>query len=344
MSEINTKVNIIRNSNIELLRVISIVMIVVMHVYGQYQTVDDGFVYHSSMLCNAICNTGVSIFVLISGYYGVKSNLRKWISLYNVTTFYGILFLIACFIRPHYAIDTTLILKCIFPVFCNKYWFITSYLLLMALSKYIDRMLNTLSRKEYKTLILVLTLFVIISPTLFRFEIFNDSGKGFMNMLTMYIIGRYIAKYGFIQLIHKYSMLLVPLLICLIWLGNEVMDRYTGNWWYFCRDNSVFIVVLAICIFYLFVSTTDRHDEAINRFAKYVFPIYLVHGIFLENLCLYLQSTSVWYILQIIVSVVISILLSIIVENFRRFVLGGAFLHLNEMENRYVMRLCQKIN
>lgn len=329
-----------RNSNIEFLRIISILMIVIMHVYGQYQTVDDALVYHSSMFCNAICNTGVSLFVLISGYYGIKSNLKKWLSLYNVTTFYGIIFLIACLIRPNDVVNATLIVKCIFPVFFNKYWFITSYLLLMALSNYIEKMLNALSREEHKTLILVLTLFVIISPTLFIFEIFNDSGKGFMNMLTMYIIGRYVARYDFPQLIHKYSKLLVPLMTFVIWMGNELIDRYTGNRGHLCRDNNVLIVISAVCIFYLFISTADRHNETINKFAKYVFPIYLVHGIFIEDVSIYLQTTGIPYILQIFASIVILTLLSITVEAIRKLVLDWAFSRVAEIESKCIERLC----
>lgn len=326
-----------RNSNIEFLRIICIIMIIVMHVYGQYHTVDDSIVYHSSIFFNAICNTGVSIFVLISGYYGININLGKWLSLYNVTTFYGIIFLITCIIRPHYVVDATLVAKCIFPVFCNKYWFITSYLLLMALSKYIERMLNTLNRKEYKILIVLLAIFMIFSPTFLGVEIFNDSGKGFMNMLTMYVIGRYIAKFGFPRFISNYSKFLVPLLTFIVWAGNEMIDKYTGNRWYFCRDNNFLIVILAICIFYLFISAIYRHNETINKLAKYVFPIYLIHGIFLENVSIYLQNTNISYMLQIFAAICICTLLSIIVEFFRKLFLGGAFSYIELKETELIM-------
>lgn len=68
----------IRNSNHELLRLIAMYMIVFIHANmylgsfctGEVRTLFNGVV-------NGICNIGVSCFILISGYYGVKFNIRK---------------------------------------------------------------------------------------------------------------------------------------------------------------------------------------------------------------------------------------------------------------------------
>ena len=331
-----------RNSNIEFLRIVCIIMIIVMHTYGQYRTVDDNVVYHTSMLCNAICNTGVSIFVLISGYYGLHANLRKWISLYSITIFYSLFFLLSCVIRPHYVVDITLVAKGLFPVFCNRYWFVTSYLLLMALADYIQRLLDILSRKELLGLVVILSLFTIVSPTLFVLEIFNDSGKGFMNMLTVYIIGRYIRRYGFPGLIRKYGNIMIPMLTIVIWLFNETVNRYNGINSLFCRDNNLLIVILAISIFYSFISALPRQSHNINAIAQYVFPIYLAHDIFLENFALTMKSTNILYLIQIPLLVMSLVLISIIFETMRRTVLGGVFSCVEKWETHLTQLLIKK--
>lgn len=332
-----------RNSNIEFLRIICIIMIIVMHVYGQYKTVDDNFVYHTSILCNAICNTGVSIFVLISGYYGLHASLKKWISLYNITTFYALLFLLSCIIRPHHIADSTLFIKGLFPVFCNRYWFVTSYLLLLALSAYIQKLLNLLSYKELLGLIIILSIFTIISPTLLVIEIFNDSGKGFMNMLTVYIIGRYIRLYGFPRLINKYSRIIIPTLTISIWLFNETINNYFGINSLFCRDNNILIIILAVSIFSSFISALPRQSSNINTFAQYVFPIYLAHDIFLENFALTMKSTNILYLVQIPLLVMSLILICIILEAMRRTILGGVFSCIENLETEQIQRLIKKL-
>lgn len=312
-----------RNSNIELLRIVCIVMIVTMHVYGQYNMVDDSIVIHSSIFANSICNTGVSIFVLISGYYGIRFKLEKWVKLYNITTFYAILFLVACLIRPKYVIDTQFLVESIFPVFCNKYWFVTSYLLLMALADYIQKMLDQLSNAQYKTLVMVLLLFLVISPSVFQIEIFNDYGKGFMNMLSMYILGRYIRNYSFPLFVKNYALTMIVALTMVIWLGNEMLFHYLNERFILCRDNSIFIIALAVSIFYLFVSRLPKHNKVINNFAGYVFPIYLIHGIFIENLALFLKKTDMVYVLQIFLAITALLLISITIESVRKYLMGG---------------------
>ena len=308
----------VRNSNIELLCIICIAMIIVMHVYGQYRTIDSRVIYHSSMLCNAFCNAAVSIFVLISGYYGIRSNMGKWLSLYNVTTFYAIMYLLYYIVLPNHFVDLTLTVKCLFPVFCNKYWFITSYLMLMALAGFIQRALDGLTQNGYKKLILVLSVFVILSPTLFFMEIFNDSGKGFMNMLTIYIIGRYIARFGLPSSITRYAKILIPVVITLIWLLDECFSQNI-----FCRDNSLLIVILAVLVFHYIVQKPTKYSEVINYLATFVFSIYLIHCIFLNDLVMLMKQTDYPYMVQIWSSVLILMIVSIMVEFLRKTLLGG---------------------
>lgn len=61
-----------RNSSIELLRLLAIFGIVVMHINGPL--LDSAFGLNSIwvQLENSIFNCGVSVFVLISGYFGIR--------------------------------------------------------------------------------------------------------------------------------------------------------------------------------------------------------------------------------------------------------------------------------
>lgn len=67
-----------RNSTIELLRVLCILMIVFMHLVGiWWDFCDNLFDKEFIIFVNSLCNCAVTIFMLISGYYGIRFNLKK---------------------------------------------------------------------------------------------------------------------------------------------------------------------------------------------------------------------------------------------------------------------------
>lgn len=83
-----------RNSNIELLRFISMMMIMVLHFLGHSQNVWEGGVSADILLWNlneSICISATSIFVLISGYFGIRFSFRKVLSLYLQCFIWGLI-------------------------------------------------------------------------------------------------------------------------------------------------------------------------------------------------------------------------------------------------------------
>lgn len=66
-----------RNSSIEALRLLAIFGIVVMHVNGPLLSTAFGMNSIWVQIENSIFNCGVSVFILISGYFGIKRTSRK---------------------------------------------------------------------------------------------------------------------------------------------------------------------------------------------------------------------------------------------------------------------------
>ena len=58
----------VRNSNIELLRIIAMTFIVIWHISVHAQKGE----LNSHNYIVAFCTTGVNLFILISGYFGIK--------------------------------------------------------------------------------------------------------------------------------------------------------------------------------------------------------------------------------------------------------------------------------
>lgn len=78
-----------RNSAVELLRLLSICGIICMHIYGHVTEGVVDLAYY--VFINTLCNCGVSLFVLISGFYTIKPTISGGIKIILITIFYSVL-------------------------------------------------------------------------------------------------------------------------------------------------------------------------------------------------------------------------------------------------------------
>lgn len=141
-----------------------------------------------------IGNIGVSCFILISGYYGIRLDVKKMMHLECMPF---VLFL-----------DGTLVSVCVgkctwrrgdftylLPVIGKRSWYFTCYFALAFLSPFLNEMVEKLSEAHFRQLLI--TMLVIFSgvTTFFFFDINSDGGKGITQMVMLYLIGRYIGVY-----------------------------------------------------------------------------------------------------------------------------------------------------
>ena len=70
-----------RSSNFELLRLLCIFGILMMHTFGGIDTSVSFFNTEIHVLVNSIFNMGVTCFILLSGYFGIRFDFKKLIRL-----------------------------------------------------------------------------------------------------------------------------------------------------------------------------------------------------------------------------------------------------------------------
>lgn len=196
-----------RKSNMELLRIMGIVMIAVFHC--AYKS---GFDFPPGFSVNKLAvkcfwmlgELGVNLFMLISGYFMVNGRFKwkKLIRLLAEAQFYWWLTLLigsrvgAC--TPPQGIRGLFL--AFFPVTLNRCgWFLTVYVLIYLLSPYLNLLIRAMDEKTYgKFLLTVLGLFCVI-PTFFGF-FFNATEtmlyyNRFIWLIIMYFLGAYIYIY-----------------------------------------------------------------------------------------------------------------------------------------------------
>lgn len=80
-----------RNSSVELLRILAIFGIVIMHTNDAVMKDCNGINQIWTQIENGVFNAGVSIFVLISGFYGINCTVKKIVSLETTVVFYSVI-------------------------------------------------------------------------------------------------------------------------------------------------------------------------------------------------------------------------------------------------------------
>lgn len=144
-----------RDSNIELCRLVCMFYIVVFHLFIHNKDVTGGLYYTRAL--TTIFSIGVPVFVLISGYFGIKRSARGLLSIIAQVIFYNVAAVVLCILVFHQDITKENLISIIFPITRTEYWFISSYILLYILAPYLNRLIGHLNQREYVGFLITLT-------------------------------------------------------------------------------------------------------------------------------------------------------------------------------------------
>lgn len=286
-----------RNSSIELLRILAMLMIVAFHFtlktpwqFPSEITIDQYFLW----TFNAFGKIGVSIFFIIMGYFLYRARDLSWKKVFRITRpvwFYSIaIFIFVCVFYPSIGqFDIRSVLISTFPVVSGAYWFVTAYVILYLLRPYIKLVLDRLTKKRLLHFILML---LLIENIIFYFGfILLDRAvpipssytalAGIASFIIYIAIGYYIAKYKIkkistVKLMFKLSVLAIlasPLITLLLdRLGYENLSSWSSLW-----GDSTFLTVMASTSIFILVSRLAFNSRIINYLGGLMFGVYLIH-------------------------------------------------------------------
>ena len=175
-------------------------------------------------------------------------------------------------------------IKAFFPVLLSQYWFVTSFVALMILSPFLNYIIQSLKKEQYRKVLIVLVMFCSVMPTFISSELSNSltwfiflyfiAGyiRFYKNDLTKERAGRhaFIAIFGIV--------ILWCSSIAVNWLGmhleNERILLYSRH---FMSRESVFGLLIAYELFMFFLCRKPAYHHAINQIAGATFGVYLIH-------------------------------------------------------------------
>lgn len=287
-----------RDGNIELLRLLSMCMVIILHAMDKGHNLvslyeADNVTKWVAWLLESFSVCAVNVFMLISGYFCVKSRFRigKMIDLVCQTIFYSFGAFLVCRLFHIGTADTGIYdyLKYIFPVHMNLYWFVTVYIVIYMLSPLLNKAINNMSKEQLGRVIVLLLVCVCIFKSVLPVRLEADGrGNNFLWLLIVYIIGAYFRLYGFKHLTNVKRSLMCYIL-CSLLIFAEVTAIYyviglTGHLKEITnipRDyNHIFALASAVGMFAIFINKKpmgEKTSSLICKLSPMALGIYLIH-------------------------------------------------------------------
>ncbi|MBQ3898439.1 MAG: acyltransferase [Lachnospiraceae bacterium] len=261
-----------RNANMELLRIISMIMVTMLHALAKSDllptfVMDVSFNGWIAWILEVLSIGAVNIFMLISGYFLVNSEfkLKRLIELILQTFLYSavpfVVFLASGKLGPE---DRGIyqLLNNFLPIHMDTYWFITAYVVVYMLSPIITKGLKAVTKKQLITVIVCLLIYECVLKSILPFRLTTDTkGYSFLWYIIMFLIGAYFRLFGFRFLDKQYKGWVLYLGgSALVLLGTFAIgriiaatDRLNGLQGLFTEYNHVFALISAVGIFTAFV-------------------------------------------------------------------------------------------
>ena len=339
-----------RLSNFELMRIVSMVMIVIWHLITRSNILEhcSGTIYLILKFFQYFTIVHVNSFILVTGYFGYKNKFKlgKIISLLSQSLFYRVLFVVIFLSLGLVTLSQIDIFKNVFPVDITSYWYLNCYIVLLCIQPFLNKLIKVLTQKEHRNLIFVMIFLFSLVPNLsYQINIRND-GFTIVQFIMLYFIGSYFDKYPLKENLHfkNYSKYKKQLILISVFAFSFLFNFFAYNFCnylisfdsdiikeigYFFRQGcelySGFFVIIQSLSYFLFFETLSLKNKFINHIASLTFGVYLIHENILVRNELYkflkldvdYVITSNTIILKILVYAVIIFIICLLIEQLR---------------------------
>lgn len=281
----------VRDSNIELYRIILMLLIIAHHYVvnsGLTGVMNENVfsirtvTYH---LLGMWGKTGINCFVLITGYYMCTSsiNIRKFLKLLLEIEFYNVIIYLIFLLSGYEPFTLKGAFYAFWPIQSISNGFAPCFLIFYLFIPFLNVVINNIERKNH---IMLIALLVFIYTLLGDFPLTEVRMNYVTWFCVLYFIGAYLRIYNAISFWKKNTwgglLGLVVLLAVISVLLISYVDRAMGKDFppvYFMKETSSFLaLVIAICAFCFFKSIKISYSRVINILASSSFGVLMIHA------------------------------------------------------------------
>lgn len=290
-----------RNSNFELMRIISMLFIVLCHIIGHGNVINNCNNQSLKIVLEIIKFTTyvhVNSFILLTGFFQSKSFFKQskiW-SLINSVTFYKI---VICVIFSSFGIiflSKGELFFSLLPLNNDEYWFVNYYILLYCFSPFLNIVIERMSKKEFSNLLFIMFLFFSVLPLFSFYKSMSNNGFSLYDFIFLYLIGGFLRKYPIERsyLFRRFSrnfnqvIFIFVFIICIIinyvfykysftiYGVNSVLNILSDTMRMYSSSYNNMIIIIQCLSYFLFFKNLCFKSKFINKIASNVMGVYLI--------------------------------------------------------------------
>ncbi len=315
-----------RQSGLELLRIISMILIVFSHsaIFGNFDSNYPNF-DRIIAIFKLGGKLGVNIFVLISAYFMVTKSFRwsRVFRLWSTAIFYSLLFFIIKLISGQEVVYKDILMS-LFPLSYSHWWFVTTFVWLLLLSPALNILIKNIEKKSYAIGLIIFAFLFVIFPYInmvgFAFDWRLDGYSNIIWFVYLYMLAGYIRLYGI--KIDKFVICVLLLFFVFIKLMSVQFLQVE-----LFREEALGNFFMAIGLFLIFKDFKFK-SKIVNFVASTMFGVYLVHeNIFVRgwawnNFASWLQTIVLNSYVCVVLSSFIVLLVCMLIEILRKQTVG----------------------
>lgn len=269
----------LRQSGIELLRIVAIIMVLVCHANARVLGLPSGFDIVSApapsmvrMLFGAMAVYGVNIFVMISGWFGMHAKPKGMAKLL-FEVFFLLCGIYAVFLFTGNATFNARDIKVCLTL-TDEYWFVMAYIGLYILSPVLNAFVEKATKRDFQLLLVGFYAFQCyycwLSGTLDYF-----GGYSIVFFCGLYLTARYSRLYP-VHILSRHGVLVYVATLAVVVAISLAALVLVGNYARMLRYDNPLVIIGALGLLNAF-SHLRFQSSLVNSLATACFAVYLIH-------------------------------------------------------------------
>ena len=274
-------VNDKRESNLEMLRLFSALLIIMYHYTATITFEDSSIVANRLTYCllGLWGGLGVDLFIMISAWFLSKENVKFSVSkiwdLSKIVILYSLIWYVGLVFHGDVGISLKWILKMVLSPFIGTYWFVTAFIIFYMLCPLLNFFVIKMSNNQLKKTTIILTVAVCVYHTVFGGE---TALMGVISTFAyLFVLMTYLRRTPNNRIERHCGAIALSsyiVLVCMYYYLSKsgrggVAERFVDR-------SSIILILLATAVFYMFKKMKFRNGF-VNFLAGSVFSIYILH-------------------------------------------------------------------
>lgn len=328
---------------LDIFKILCVILISAIH-FLDFSGLNSAFSNYSvnkilTLLIRSLTTVGVNGFILITGFFLVKSTfkLKKLFFIWGETLFFSLLlFILGCIFNLE-EVRMAYYFFSVIPILSRHYWFATAYVILYLCSPFLNKLISVMTKKEYSTLLLGGAIIFSVWTTIIYFSegALIGGGTGILWMIYLYLVGAYFNTHQVNEeVLLKFAWIISVL--CLIGLvAYQILSEklvFLSRFDIF-GNNSLLPLLFSVSVFIIFKNINVKEGKAskyITGTAKCSFGVYLIQTHCMIYRWLWLDVVrgqlffETWYLYPLfLLTVVVLFVLSFICEKIFKWIFSA---------------------